>query len=134
MFEFRLRTYWADADRAGIVFYPNYYRFLEQAEEELFLASGVDRLKLLLENHVWMPRVETFAKFVRPIPLGAAVRIRLHPQFQGDRTVRYDFVFLDDPGVEKIAEGYVTVVCVDDTHFRATPIPQPIRAAIQRAL
>ncbi len=133
MFELRLRTYWADADRAGIVFYPNYYRFLEQAEEELFAAAGVDRLTLLLENHVWMPRVETFAKFMRPIPLGTAVRIHLHPQLKGEKTVRYDFQFFDDTGSEKIAEGYVTVVCVDDVHFKATPIPEPIRAAIQRA-
>jgi acyl-CoA thioester hydrolase len=134
MFELTLRTYWADADRAGIVFYPNYYRFLEQAEEELFLAAGVDRLQLLLENHVWMPRVETFAKFLRPIPLGAAVRIRLYPQLKGEKTVRYDFEFFDDAGNEKIAAGYVTVVCVDDTNFSATPIPQPIRAAIEKAL
>jgi acyl-CoA thioester hydrolase len=133
MFEMRLRTYWSDSDPAGIVFYPNYFRFIEQAEEELFRAAGFDRFTMLRENKVWMPRAETFAKFMKPIPLGAAVRLRLYPEFRGEKTVRYDFEFVDDGGKEKLAEGYVTVVCVDATNFRGTPIPAPIRQAIESA-
>lgn len=130
MFELRLQTYWPDSDSAGIVFYANYFRFVGQAEEELFRAAGVDRLALLRENNVWMPRVETFSKFMRPIPVGAAVRVRLHAQLKGEETVRYDFQFLDDTASEKIAEGYITVVCVDATHFKRTPIPEAIRTVI----
>lgn len=133
MFELRIQTYWPDSDGAAIVFYANYFRFVGQAEEELFRAAGVDRLALLRENHVWMQRVEAFSKFMRPILLGAAVRVRLHPQLKGEETVRYDFQFLDDTTSEKIAEGYVTVVCVDATHFKATPIPEAIRTAIKKA-
>ena len=134
MFEVRLQTYWSDCDSAGIVFYANYFRFLEQAEEELFRAAGVDRQALLIENHVWMPRVETFSKFMRPIRLGAAIRVRLHPQLKGEVTVRYDFQILDDTTSEKITEGYLTVVCVEATHFKATPIPEAIRTAIIAAI
>ena len=133
MFEMRLRTYWSDSDPAGIVFYPNYFRFIEQAEEELFRAAGADRFTLLRENKVWMPRAETFTKFMKPIPLGAAVRLRLHPQFKGEKTVRYDFEFVDDSGEETLASGYVTVVCVDAENFKGTPIPVAIREAIKSA-
>jgi YbgC/YbaW family acyl-CoA thioester hydrolase len=134
MFEMRLRTYWSDSDPAGIVFYPNYFRFIEQAEEELFRAAGMDRFTMLRENKVWMPRAETFSKFMRPIKLGTAIRIRLHPKLQGEKTVRYDFEFLDDDGKEKIAEGYVTVVCVDAAHFKPASIPEPIRTVIMKAV
>jgi acyl-CoA thioester hydrolase len=134
MFELRIQTYWPDSDGAAIVFYVNYFRFVGQAEEELFRAAGVDRLALLRENHVWMPRVETFAKFMRPILLGAAIRVRLHPQLKGEVTVRYDFEILDDTTSEKITEGYLTVVCVDAAHFKAAPIPEPIRKAIIAAI
>src|SRR2546427_4611912 len=82
MFELKLQTYWSDSDPAGIVFYGNYCRFIEQAEEELFRAAGAERMTLLKENHVWMPRVESFSKFTRPIRAGAAVRLRLHPQLK----------------------------------------------------
>jgi acyl-CoA thioester hydrolase len=130
MFELRLQTYWSDSDSAGIVFYANYFRFVEQTEEEFFRAAGVDRLALQKEKHFWMPRVETFSKFMRPIPVGAAIRIRLDPQLKGEQTIRFDFQFLDDTTREKIAEGYLTVVCVDATHFKPISIPEAIRTAI----
>ena len=132
MFEMTRRTYWSDSDPAGIVFYPNYFRFIEEAEEELFRAAGFDRFTLLQQNKVWMPRAEAFAKFVGPIKLGAAVRIRLYPKLQGEKTVRYDFEFLDESG-DKLTEGYVTVVCVDAARFKGTPIPDAIRKVIESA-
>jgi acyl-CoA thioester hydrolase len=133
MFEMTRRTYWSDSDPAGIVFYPNYFRFIEEAEEELFRAAGFDRFTLLQQNKVWMPRAEAFAKFIGPIKLGAAVRIRLYPKLQGEKTVRYDFEFIGESG-EKLTEGYVTVVCVDAARFRGTAIPDAIRTVILRAV
>jgi len=134
MFELRLQTYWSDADSAHIVFYANYFRFVEQAEEELFRAKGVDRVAVLKENHIWMSHIETFSKFIRPIPIGAAIRVLLHPQLKGEETVRYDFQFLEDATDEKIAEGYVTVACIDTINFKTAPIPEAIREAIIAAI
>ena len=133
MFELRLQTYWSDSDSARIVFFANYFRFVERAEEELFHAAGVDRVALLRENHIWMSHIETFSKFMRPIPVGAAIRVLLHPQLKGEDKVRYDFQFLDDTSGERITEGYVIAACVDTTNFKATPIPEAIRTAIEKA-
>src|SRR5437016_2907346 len=82
MFEVKVQTYWADADSVGIIFFPHFFRFVEQAEEELFRAAGADRHGLLEANRVWMPRVEAFSKFLKPIKCGAAIRIRLNPQLK----------------------------------------------------
>jgi acyl-CoA thioester hydrolase len=78
MFEVRLQTYWADVDAAGIVHFPHFFRFVEQAEEELFRASGKVRQPLIEEHGVWMPRVEAFSKFSKPIRHGAAIRVWLN--------------------------------------------------------
>ena len=133
MFEARFQTYWADSDPAGIVFFPHFFRFVEQAEEELFRSAGEERQKLLVENRVWIPRVEAFAKFAKPIRQGEAVRVRLNPQLPGLKTIRYDFVVVDDQTGENLADGYVTVVCVDAANFKSTPIPAPIRKVIEEA-
>lgn len=133
MFEMRVQTYWSDADNAGIVFFPHFFRFFEQAEEELFRKAGKDRQALLEANHVWMPRVEAFTKFSKPVRNGHAIRVRLTPQFKGEKTVRYDFEIVDDPSGVKAAEGYVTVVCVDAENFKAARIPDDIRNVIQSA-
>ena len=133
MFETRFQTYWADVDAAGIVYYPHFFRFVECAEEELFRAAGKERQPLVQENHIWMPRVEAFSKFSKPIRNGAAIRVRLDPQIQGEKTIRYNFEIVDDPGCEKLAAGYITVVCVDAVSFKSTPIPSVIRNIIQNA-
>ena len=131
MFEARFQTYWADFDAAGIVFFPHFFRFVTQAEEELFLAAGVDRVQLMHENQVSMPRVETFARFSKPIRMGAVIRVRLTPEIKGEKTIRYNFVIVDDQTSESLSEGYVTVVCVDAAKFKSAPIPHVIRKILE---
>lgn len=132
MFEVKLQTYWTDADPAGIVYFSNFFRFVEQAEEELFRASGTERHKVLEENHIWMPRVEVFSKFLGPIHNGHAIRIRLTPELQGQRAIRYNFEILDDISSEKLAEGYMTIVTVDRTRFKAVHVPGPVRVRLKQ--
>ncbi len=129
MFEARFQTYWSDVDAAGIVYFPHFFRFVEQAEEELFRAAGVSLQRLIEEHHVWMPRVEAFSKFSKPIQHGEAIRVRLRPELQREKTVRYNFEIVSDSKAEKLAEGYITVVCVD-AQFKSIPIPEAIRKVI----
>ncbi len=96
MFEARFQTYWADVDAAGIVYFPHFFRFVEQAEEELFRAAGKEMVRLIEANHVWLPRVEAFSKYSKPIKRGDAIRVRLTPQIKGEKTIRYDFEVVDD--------------------------------------
>ena len=131
MFEARFQTYWADVDAAGIVYFPHFFRFVEQAEEELFRAAGKELVRLLDANQVWLPRVEAFSRFSKPIHRGDAIRVRLSPEVKGEKTIRYDFEILDDRTVDKLAEGHITVVCVDAKTFKSTRIPDVIRKIVQ---
>jgi YbgC/YbaW family acyl-CoA thioester hydrolase len=127
MTEVRLQTYWADADPAGIIYFANYLKLVDLAEEELYLRANTRRQKVIDECRVWLPRVEAHITYVSPIANGHAVRVRIDPKFQGEKTVRFQFEILDDETGSESARGYMTVVCVDRTHFKATPIPEEIR-------
>jgi YbgC/YbaW family acyl-CoA thioester hydrolase len=133
MREVKLQTYWADADAAGIVYFANFFRLVEQAEEELYLQAGTKRQVLLDRYSVWMPRVEAHVNFVNPIRNGHAIRVKMDPQFKGEKTIRFEFEILDDETTDRLAAGYMTVVCVDHARFKATPIPAEIRAALSGA-
>ncbi|HEY2383059.1 MAG TPA: thioesterase family protein [Terriglobia bacterium] len=132
MFEVRLQTYWADVDAAGIVHFPHFFKFAEHAEEEMFRAAGMDLQSVLKSHEMWLPRVEAFSKFSKPIPLGGAIRVRLNPQLKGEKTIRYNFEIVSDTTTEKLAEGYITVVCVDASTFKSVPLPDAIRSIIAR--
>ena len=59
--------------------------------------------------------------------------MRLKPQIQGEKTIRYEFEIVDDETSERLAAGYVTAVCVDAERFKSTRIPDAIRTIIENA-
>lgn len=133
MFEMRLQTYWDDADPAGRVYYAHFFRFVEYAETELFRSSGTERMKLYEEHDCWMPRVESFAKFSKPILAEEAIVVRIQTRFKGEKTVRMEFEVLSVRDRSLLAEGYVTAVCIDRQTGKSRPMPPAMREIFARA-
>ena len=133
MFETRVQTYWDDADAAGMVYFAHFFRFAEYAETELFRSTGTERMKLYDEYDVWMPRVESFAKFSKPIHAEEAIFVRIRTRFKGEKTVRMEFEFLSVVDRSLLAEGYVTAVCIDRRSSKSRPLPAAMREIFSRA-
>ena len=133
MFETRIQTFWDDADPAGRVYFAHFFRFVEYAESELFRLAGTERMSLYEEHQVWMPRVESFAKFSKPIMAEQAILIRLRTRFKGEKTVRMEFEILSVNDRSLLAEGYVTAVCIDRQSSKSRPMPAAMRDIFARA-
>src|SRR5262245_16128673 len=133
MFETRVQTYWDDADPAGIVYFANFFRFAEFAETELFRSNGIERMKLYEDCAVRMPRVESFARFIKPIYAEEAIFVQLRTRFKGEKTVRMEFEILNSEDRSLMAEGYITAVCVDRETFKSRPLPPAMREVFERA-
>ena len=83
MFQVRLQTYWADSDAAGIVYFPNFFKFAEHAEEEMFRASGEELQPLLRASHVWLASLPSQGGATEPRTLSPTTREM--PRFQSSR-------------------------------------------------
>ena len=92
--------------------------------------DGEELQPLLRASHVWLPRVEAFSKFSKPIRLGAAIVVRLKPRIKGEKTIRYDFEIVAVATEEPLAEGYITVVCVDAATFKSSRLPDAVRKIV----
>jgi 4-hydroxybenzoyl-CoA thioesterase len=66
-----------DCDPAGIVFYPNYFRFFDAATAGLLRQALGSRKREWTERYgiIGIPMVDTGAKFLRPSRFGDVVRI-----------------------------------------------------------
>src|SRR5206468_4140488 len=64
-----LRVMWADTDPAGIVWFGVFFRYFENAEEQLFLRLGRDRTRFLDELSIFMPRTSVQSRFRSPAKL-----------------------------------------------------------------
>ena len=133
MFETRIQTYWDDADPAGRVYFAHFFRFVEYAETELFRSAGTERMRLYQDHDVWMPRVESFARFSKPILAEQAIIVCLRTRFKGEKTVRMEFEILNADDRTQLAEGYVTAVCIDQRSGKSRPMPAAIREALLQA-
>jgi len=65
-FEWPVRVYYEDTDAQGVVYYANYYRFMERARTEWLRSLGVNQHELLYQDRRMFVVVEMNAKFFIP--------------------------------------------------------------------
>jgi 4-hydroxybenzoyl-CoA thioesterase len=63
---YHFRVEWGDADPARIVFYPNYFRWMDAANHNAFESAGIDNNYLLDRGYIGFPITEVNAQFKRP--------------------------------------------------------------------
>ena len=65
-FEWPLRVYYEDTDAQGVVYYANYFRFMERARTEWLRALGVDQVALAERERRIFVVTQTSAEFLVP--------------------------------------------------------------------
>jgi acyl-CoA thioester hydrolase len=66
IFEWPVRVYYEDTDAQGVVYYANYFRFLERARTEWLRSLGVDQVHMMREQRRIFVVVSTHADFIAP--------------------------------------------------------------------
>ncbi|MGH9382676.1 MAG: acyl-CoA thioesterase [Vicinamibacterales bacterium] len=131
-FQIRKKVHWSDTDAAGIVWFPNFLGWLEDAEEELFASLGRSRQALLDSHHFGMPRVEVHVRFRAPARAGQIVRVGLQTTVENPRRLRHAFEIREDTTNQLMAEGFVRVGCVDSTSFTPRDLPDDVLGLLSR--
>ncbi|MEM8551456.1 MAG: thioesterase family protein [Pseudomonadota bacterium] len=125
------RVDWGDCDAAGIVFYPNFYRWMDGHYHVFTAACGFDQRKLLSTyGLLGTPLRQTGCTFVSPTRFGDTLIIssRLKSMTETSLSLAYHF----SRSGTTIAEGFEVRVMVRerDGVIEKTDIPDPIRTAL----
>ena len=82
-----IRAHWGDCDAAGIIFYPNYFRWFDECTQALLRSVGFDQRSLREEfGIVGTAAVDASARFTAPVSFGDVLarhelrRTMGHPQ------------------------------------------------------
>lgn len=112
-----------DCDPAGIVFYPNYYRWFDAASHHLFNDAGLS-VQELREQYgaVGLPLAETGAAYKRPAYFGDRLEIESSVVECGEKTLRVEHL------VRRSGE-----LLVDGFEVRFLGVPHPDDAKRLRA-
>jgi acyl-CoA thioesterase FadM len=127
------KIHWSDADPAGIAWFPNYFGWFEDAEEELFVAAlGRTRQAVLEAEGVGLPRVEAHITYEAPVRIGMLLRIAIDAGFENPRRMRYRFEMWDMGDDRRVANGFVRIACVTLHGFTPRDFPAEVLAFAER--
>ena len=114
---------WADTDPAGIVWFGVFFRYFENAEEELFRALGSDRTAVLHDMRIFMPRTSLACSFRSPARLGEEISVGVGIADLTDRRIEYAFDIRERGTSRLICEASYRVACVDAPSFQPRTFP-----------
>lgn len=61
--DYKFRVRWGDTDAAGIVFYPNFYKWMDDATHEFLAVIGSPSSTLYVEQKISVPLLEADCQF-----------------------------------------------------------------------
>lgn len=125
-FWIRKKVHWSDSDAAGVVWFPRFLGWFEDAEEELYASLGQPRQELLDRLAFGMPRVELHTTFHAPARPGDVVRVGVTSRIENPRRIRHEFEIRQDASHRLIATGFVRVASVAAASFAPRDLPEEV--------
>jgi len=130
----RITVLWTDCDPAGINFYGNYFKWMDEASYYLFKAAGVRWEEWGSRwNSIGIPLIGAHADFRSPAKFGDQIDIESRVTEWGRSSFTVTHIFRE--GERLTAEGwekrvFCTGTPTDPSSIASAPIPGDIRAAL----
>ncbi len=129
----RVEIQFGDCDPAGIVYYPNYFRFCDNATAALLSAAFGMNKRAWLEHHgiAGIPMVDTGSRFMKPSRFGDLIEIRSEITELGRSS--FSILHTITNGGELAVETREKRVWVKreaDGSLRSAPLPDDVRRTL----
>lgn len=119
-FSLHLRVYIEDTDAGGIVYYVNYLKFMERARTELMRSLGFGKKYIFNHDLMFVVR-DVKVQYLRPATLDdELVATASIDDLRGASMVMRQRV---RRGAEVLAEGEITIACVDRAGLKPRRMP-----------
>jgi 4-hydroxybenzoyl-CoA thioesterase len=122
-----------DCDPAGIVFFPNFSRWMDEASLAFFMAQGVPPWRELVKTRgiIGTPLLEIHTKFYRPATYGETIEVHTSVEEWAAKTFRHRHQV--KRGDDLLCEGTeVRAFCIRDPanpeRIKSIPIPEDIKS------
>ncbi len=138
---YTVHVQFGDCDPAGIVFFPNFSRWMDEASLAFFMACGVPPWRELVKTRgiIGTPLLEIHTKFLRPATYGETITVHTTVESWAAKTFTQRHVVRRGDTV--LCEGTeVRAFCVrvvdpptpgnpeNPERIKAIPVPEDIRA------
>ena len=136
------RVYYEDVDYAGIVYYANYFKFIERARTEMLRDRGITHTDLRNLHNVGFVVKKVSADFISPLKFDDLLRVQSEITLLTHVRVVINQIILSRH--KKLFEADVTIACIDingdlvkipaDIHQRLSNIPTKAKRVSTQAI
>jgi acyl-CoA thioester hydrolase len=120
-FSWEIRVRYADTDQMSVVYYANYFVWLETARTEFLRSLGIDYRSIEKEKQLALPVIEAYCRYI--------VEIKTKVSQLKNSSLRFDYSLINKESGELLAEAYTTHVFINNQR-RPVRIPEKIREAL----
>ena len=129
VFKWPVRVYYEDTDRAGVVYYANYLRFMERARTEWLRGLGIEQDSLSEQQGIVFAVRSASLEFIKPahfndlLEVGAEVIKRGRASLTFSQAIDRQGERQGEPS-EIVCTGIVKIACLDAVSLQPKPIPE----------
>lgn len=129
--EYHFQVRWGETDAAGIVFYPSFYGWMDEASHHYFSKIGHPTTKLFENEKIGIPLVEAKCVFKSPLLFGDEVTVASTVSEVRNKVIIMNHTFLKEGQI--VAEGYEirAWASLNGSKLKALPIPDAVREDIK---
>jgi len=126
-----VRVKYAETDQMAVVYYANYFVWLEVARTEFFRSLGLDYKSIEEEKGLSLPVVEAYCKYRAPARYDDMVTIKTKASQVKSSTLRFDYTIVNKASGELLADAYTTHVFIGKDR-KPVRLPQEIKSAFEK--
>jgi acyl-CoA thioester hydrolase len=127
------RVQWGDTDAAGIVFYPNYFRWFDHAGLEFLRALGLPLETLIAQHQIILPIIDAGCRFHRPARYSDLLTIETTITEIRARSFRFEYHVTcagEITGIGYEVRGCVRSPAGKDGKLELIALPEEIRSRL----
>lgn len=135
-FTFPIRVYYEDTDAGGVVYHAQYLNFFERCRTEWLRQLGYEQDLLRAEHYTLFVVSSLSIDYLQPALFNQQLNVTTEVTGLGaSRLIMKQQTFrkLDTGKIEILAQGKVTLACLDSRKFKPKRIPLMIRESLLTA-
>ena len=126
-FRWSVRVYYEDTDAQGVVYYANYFKFMERARTEWIRTLGIEQDVLLRDRRRMFVVADIRAEFRQPARFNdeLIVTVELAECARASFQLHQD-IYRQSPDGELLCRGTVRAACLDADSLKPTRLPDTL--------
>jgi len=130
MFAVKIKTYFFDADPAGIIFYGNLFKYLHSAYEDFMKSLNMKRNYFFDEEYV-LPILQTEADYISPIKVGDELTIKIQVSKMKKSSFELSYKIYKQNN-DLAATAKTVHVCVTKSNFKKSELPKELNDKLKK--